>query len=83
MTMLLSETDYDRLAETFSRIYAETHSTPIARETSTQSARGKSPSRHRQIWRSGSWPSRHPFFYVVPPARLLRLGRHRDICAAR
>jgi len=32
MTMPLSETDYDRLAETFSRIYAETHSIAIALE---------------------------------------------------
>jgi chromosomal replication initiation ATPase DnaA len=76
--------EYERLADRFSSIYAETHSIAVtleildaerARETSPAVMDPQLPDRVVEVAAS--------LFYVKPPKRLLRPGNHRDICAAR
>lgn len=76
--------DYERLADLFSQIYFETHSISVTLElldgrraagTSERIIDHDLPKRVLQIAAS--------FFHVKAPCRLLRPGRHRDICAAR
>lgn len=76
--------DYERLADLFTTIYAETRSIAAtlelldarrAAEISTPVIDLDLPNRIIEVAAS--------FFHVRPPRRLLRPGRHRDICAAR
>lgn len=76
------ESRYDRLAEAFSRVYAETGSIATALEVlDTQRARQALakpvPDLPKRVLAAAA------SFFHVPPARLLRPGRHRDICSAR
>jgi chromosomal replication initiation ATPase DnaA len=77
------ETAYDRLAQVFSRVYAETGSIATTLEVlDTQRAR------ELVAKPTADLPKRvlaaaAALFHVTPPARLLRPGRHRDICSAR
>ena len=77
------ETAYDRLAQTFSRVYAETGSIATTLEVlDTQRARelvAKAiPDLPKRVIAAAA-----SLFHVVPAARILRPGRHRDICSAR
>ena len=77
------ETPYDRLAEVFSRVYAETGSIATTLEVlDTQRARESvakpMPDLPKRVLAAAA-----ALFHVTPPARLLRAGRHRDICSAR
>jgi chromosomal replication initiation ATPase DnaA len=76
--------EYERLADRFSAIYAETRSIAAtleildaerARETSTVVVDARLPNRILEVAAS--------LYHVKPPNRLLRPGSHRDICAAR
>jgi chromosomal replication initiation ATPase DnaA len=76
------ESRYDRLAEAFSRVYAETGSiattlevldTQRAREAMTRAI----PDLPKQVLTLAA------SLFHVPPSRLLQPGRHRDICSAR
>jgi chromosomal replication initiation ATPase DnaA len=77
-----SQSRYDRLAQVFSRVYAETHSVATALEVlDTHRAREAVaqpiPDLPKQVLIvAGS-------LFHVPPSRLLQPGRHRDICSAR
>ena len=76
------ESRYDRLAEAFSRVYAETGSIATTLEVlDTQRARQwmakPVPDLPKQVLNVAA-----SVFYV-PASRLLRPGRHRDICSAR
>ena len=77
------ETAYDRLAQVFSRVYAETGSIATTLEVlDTQRARElvakPPPDLPKRVLAAAA-----ALFHVAPPARLLRRGRHRDICSAR
>lgn len=77
------ETPYDRLAQVFSRVYAETGSIATTLEVlDTQRARElvakPPPDLPKRVLATAA-----ALFHVTPPARLLRPGRHRDICSAR
>ena len=77
------ESRYDRLAEAFSRVYAETGSIATTLEVlDTQRARElvaqPIPDLSKRVLAAAA-----SLFHVVPPSRLLRPGRHRDICSAR
>jgi chromosomal replication initiation ATPase DnaA len=77
------ETTYDRLAQAFSRVYAETGSIATTLEVlDTQRARElvtkPMPDLPKRVLAAAA-----ALFHVMPPARLLRPGRHRDICSAR
>lgn len=76
------ESHYDRLAEAFSRVYAETGSIATTLEVlDTQRARQAIakpvPDLPKRVLAAAASS------FHVPPARLLRPGRHRDICCAR
>ncbi len=77
------ETRYDRLAQVFSRVYAQTGSIATTLEVlDTQRARElvarPTPDLPKRVLAAAA-----AIFHVTPPARLLNPGRHRDICAAR
>jgi chromosomal replication initiation ATPase DnaA len=77
------DTAYDRLAQVFSRVYAETGSIATTLEVlDTQRARElvakPTPDLPKRVLAAAA-----ALFHVTPPARLLRPGRHRDICSAR
>jgi hypothetical protein len=77
------ETAYDRLAQVFSRVYAETGSIATTLEVlDTQRARElvtkPTPDLPKRVLAAAA-----ALFHVAPPARLLSPGRHRDICSAR
>lgn len=77
------ESRYDRLAAAFSRVYAETGSIATTLEVlDTQRAREgvaeSAPDLPKRVLAAAA-----ALFHVTPPARLLRPGRHRDICSAR
>lgn len=77
------DTAYDRLAQVFSRIYAETGSIATTLEVlDMQRARElvakPTPDLPKRVLAAAA-----ALFHVTPPARLLRPGRHRDICSAR
>ena len=77
------ETAYDRLAQVFRRVYAETGSIATTLEVlDTQRARElvakPTPDLPKRVLAAAA-----ALFHVTPPARLLRPGRHRDICSAR
>jgi hypothetical protein len=74
---------YERLAAAFSRVYAETKD--IATTLAILDARRPREVGGRPI---PDLPAQvlavaAALFYVRPPSRLLRPGRHRDICSAR
>jgi chromosomal replication initiation ATPase DnaA len=77
-----SQSRYDRFAQVFSRVYAETHSVATALEVlDTHRAREAIarpiPDLPKQVLTvAGS-------LFHVPASRLLQPGRHRDICSAR
>jgi chromosomal replication initiation ATPase DnaA len=76
-------TVYDRLAQTFSRVYAETGSIATTLEVlDTQRARElvakPIPDLPKRVIAAAA-----SLFHVAPAARLLRPGRHRDISSAR
>lgn len=76
------ESRYERLARAFSAVYAETGSIATALEVlDTQRERAAvakpAPDFPRRVLAAAA-----SLFYV-PAARLLRPGRHRDICSAR
>jgi len=77
-----SQSRYDRLAQVFSSVYAETHSVATALEVlDTHRAREAiarpMPDLPKQVLTvAGS-------LFHVPASRLLQPGRHRDICSAR
>src|SRR5689334_4954085 len=80
---LTHDTAYDRLAQVFSRVYAETGSIATTLEVlDTQRARElvakPTPDLPKRVIAAAA-----ALFHVTPPARLLRPGRHRDICSAR
>jgi chromosomal replication initiation ATPase DnaA len=73
---------YDRLAEAFSRVYAETRSIATTLEVldtqrTRQAVAKPVPDLPKRVLAAAA------SFFHVPPARLLRPGRHRDICTAR
>lgn len=77
------ESRYDRLAQAFSRVYAETGSIATTLEVlDTQRARElvaqPIPDLPKRVLAAAA-----SLFHVVPRSRLLRPGRHRDICSAR
>jgi chromosomal replication initiation ATPase DnaA len=83
ITPTAHETAYDRLAQVFSRVYAETGSIATTLEVlDTQRARElvakPTPDLPKRVIAAAA-----ACFHVMPPARLLRPGRHRDICSAR
>jgi chromosomal replication initiation ATPase DnaA len=76
-------TAYDRLAQVFSRVYAETGSIATTLEVLvTQHVRElvakPTPDLPKRVLAAAA-----ALFHVTPPARLLRPGRHRDVCSAR
>jgi hypothetical protein len=73
---------YDRLAEVFSRVYAETSSVAIALEVldtfrAREAVARPSVDLPRRVLNVAASVCH------VPASRLLRPGRHRDICSAR
>jgi chromosomal replication initiation ATPase DnaA len=75
--------DYDRLADEFSRVYAETKDIAATLEIldarrPLQSVARPIPELPRRVIEIAA-----SFFYVTPASRLLRPGRHRDLCSAR
>jgi Bacterial dnaA protein helix-turn-helix len=74
---------YERLAAEFSRVYAETKD--IATTLALLDARRSTDIVWRPVPDLPALVIRiaASLFYITPPSRLLRPGRHHDICAAR
>jgi chromosomal replication initiation ATPase DnaA len=74
---------YERLADVFSRVYAETNDIAIALEVLDVHRAREAHARPMPDLPKRVLAVSASLFNVVPPARLLRPGRHRDICSAR
>ena len=77
-----SESRYDRLAQVFSRVYAETHSVATALEVLDMHRAREAVARPIPDLPKHVLTIAASVFHV-PASRLLQPGRHRDICSAR
>lgn len=74
---------YEQLADVFSHVYAATNDIAIALEVLDAHRARTAIARPTPDLAARAITVAAAIFHVVPSRRLLRPGRHRDICAAR